>query len=184
MDRTGRIVIQCQYDDTKHFSEGLAAVKTNKKWGYINKSGLFMIDPNFDAVGVFKNGLASARVGSKWGIIDKKGNFVVEPLFKSAYSQGSSACVMNHNGKLGYRSGFEVAVYNKTEKALVWLPTVGPTIFIEGLTTIFIEDKWSFGRKGKWGYMDESGKMVIEPQFDYADRFYDGLARIGIRVDK
>ncbi len=28
----------------------------------------------------------------------------------------------------------------------------------------------------KWGYIDRTGKIVIKPQFDYANYFYEGLA--------
>jgi hypothetical protein len=30
----------------------------------------------------------------------------------------------------------------------------------------------------KYGFIDRSGKMVINPQFDYADSFSEGLARV------
>ena len=33
-------------------------------------------------------------------------------------------------------------------------------------------------QKGKWGYIDRSGRTVIEPRFDYAWDFSDGLARV------
>lgn len=33
---------------------------------------------------------------------------------------------------------------------------------------------------GKWGYIDKRGKIVIRPQFDYAEAFSEGLARIRI----
>jgi len=32
--------------------------------------------------------------------------------------------------------------------------------------------------KGKWGFIDETGRTVIAPQFDSADSFHDGLARV------
>jgi len=34
----------------------------------------------------------------------------------------------------------------------------------------------------KWGYIDKTGKMVIEPQFDIdiADDFHEGLARVRV----
>ena len=31
---------------------------------------------------------------------------------------------------------------------------------------------------GKWGYIDKSGKFVIDPQFDYAEGFSEGLAAV------
>lgn len=37
---------------------------------------------------------------------------------------------------------------------------------------------------GKWGYIDKRGKIVIRPQFDYAEGFSEGLARIRIGLVK
>ncbi len=34
------------------------------------------------------------------------------------------------------------------------------------------------GDDGKWGYMDRQGAIVIEPQFDRAREFADGLALV------
>lgn len=34
--------------------------------------------------------------------------------------------------------------------------------------------------KGRWGYADESGKIVIKAQFDAARPFADGLAQVGV----
>ncbi len=39
IDQLGKIAIKFQFDEAKSFSEGLAAVKSNGKWGYINKLG-------------------------------------------------------------------------------------------------------------------------------------------------
>ena len=37
-----------------------------------------------------------------------------------------------------------------------------------------------FPRKGKYGYRDKSGEFVIQPQFDYAGEFSEGLAVVGL----
>lgn len=29
-----------------------------------------------------------------------------------------------------------------------------------------------------WGYQDETGKMVIEPKYEYAEEFKEGLAKV------
>ncbi|HSP64398.1 MAG TPA: WG repeat-containing protein, partial [Pyrinomonadaceae bacterium] len=34
--------------------------------------------------------------------------------------------------------------------------------------------------KGKWGYIDDSGTVVIKPQFDDAKPFYEGLGRVRV----
>src|SRR5262249_46123290 len=39
-------------------------------------------------------------------------------------------------------------------------------------------------RPGQWGYIDKLGKMVISEQFDWAEPFLNGLARVGHRVHR
>jgi hypothetical protein len=39
---------------------------------------------------------------------------------------------------------------------------------------------YPFLRGGKWGYIDRSGTVVIEPGFDEAAEFLDGLARVKV----
>ena len=31
---------------------------------------------------------------------------------------------------------------------------------------------------GKWGYVDGTGKMIIEPQYNFCDLFVDGIAEV------
>ncbi|MHC4214380.1 MAG: WG repeat-containing protein [Planctomycetota bacterium] len=186
IDKTGQVVKRTQDEHKPKFSEGLAKVVIGEKWAYMDESGQIVIDPNFNEAGPFHRGLARVKVGDKWGLINKTGKYILKPEFDTVYHHSAGpAFIMNDNGKWGYRRGYIIAVYNETAKVLVWLPfDKVPQPFSEGLAAIFVEDKWSFGHDGKWGYIDESGKMAIVPQFDYADRFYEGLARIGISVDK
>jgi hypothetical protein len=37
---------------------------------------------------------------------------------------------------------------------------------------------------GKWGFIDKQGKLVINPQFDRAENFVDGLAPVRIGDEK
>jgi hypothetical protein len=36
---------------------------------------------------------------------------------------------------------------------------------------------------GKWGYIDRTGALNIQPQFDYAADFSDDLAQVAVEVD-
>ena len=87
------------------FSEGLAAMRLNDKWGYINPTGEIVIDFQFDTVvedlvdytyssqysenpgaEAFNNGLAKVHINGKWNIIDKQGNFLLDKLYDSIES--------------------------------------------------------------------------------------------------
>ena len=71
------------------FSEGLAAVKINGKWGFIDKSGQMVIQPQFatnyfSKPSYFSGGLALVWAGEKWGYIDMTGKYVWGPVPQKA----------------------------------------------------------------------------------------------------
>jgi hypothetical protein len=54
---TGKIVIPLKYDDAWLFMEGLASVKLNDKWGFIDKTGEIVVPFNYDFDYYFWEGL-------------------------------------------------------------------------------------------------------------------------------
>jgi hypothetical protein len=58
-----------KYDDYSSFSEGLAIVKKNRKYGFINIEGDEIVSCFYDTANSFKEGLASVEKDTKWGYI-------------------------------------------------------------------------------------------------------------------
>lgn len=87
------------------FMEGLAAVLSFNRIGFIDKKGKVVIAPEFRETTGFSDGLAAVKIiGSAgeyvWGYIDKSGKFVIEPQFKEAKSfLGGLATVRSADGK-------------------------------------------------------------------------------------
>lgn len=76
-DKTGKNLIPPQYDSAYFFSEGLAAVRYKRKWGFIDTKGQFVIPPQYDDVDKsFQKGIARVFVGQKAFCIGKTGNIV------------------------------------------------------------------------------------------------------------
>lgn len=67
------IAIVPQYQDAKPYSDGLAAVEINGKWGYIDNGGNRVIKPAFDEAQSFERNLALVSQGDKLLTIDKSG---------------------------------------------------------------------------------------------------------------
>jgi len=61
------------YDGAFSFSEGLAAVELNGKYGFIDKKGNLVIQPVYDNAYLFPEGLALVFLNGKRGYIDTKG---------------------------------------------------------------------------------------------------------------
>ena len=52
------VMIEPKYQDASYFSEGLAAVKQNDKWGYIDETGKTIIPFEYDYAFPFSEGVA------------------------------------------------------------------------------------------------------------------------------
>ena len=164
-------IVPCKYDAVYDYSEGLAAVELNGKWGYIDKTGKEVIPCQYDDTWGFEDGLAAVAIktsdGDQHGFIDKTGKVVV-PFGKYenltlGFSEGMAS--VDINGKWGFidTAGKEVIPgrYDWAED------------FREGLAVVVRDDKW--------GYIDQTGKEVIPCQFSgQALWFSEGLAAVGV----
>jgi len=167
------------------FSEGLAPVQVEEKWGYINQKGEIVIKPQFDAAFAFRDGLAHVAVeaklveergmwhrpiyelvkgrsllNAKWGYIDKKGTFVIQPHFADAARFSEGRAVVMQGRKCGY--------IDKTGKPVTPFIFDDGQDYSEGLAAVRMGDKW--------GFIDKPGKLVIRPQFSRAWPFAEGRA--------
>lgn len=107
-----RLDIAIMYENAMDFSEGLAAVKKDGKWGYINESGVTAIPFELDSCSVadaqkndcafsFRNGLAPVCKNGRFGIINKKGETVVDFIFMSIIQGENGVYLALKDGKWG-----------------------------------------------------------------------------------
>ena len=67
------MVIQPNYDAALSFTEDLAAVSIDGRWGFINADGDIIIDIKHDNVTPYDNGLSLVNLNETLSYIDKKG---------------------------------------------------------------------------------------------------------------
>ena len=103
--KDGVVVIPAKYDDAKDFSEGLARVKLNGKWGYIDKAGNEVIPFQYFCAKDFSEGLAAVEpnfvMNWEWGYIDKTGKTVIPFNYGCAYDFRNGKARVLLNGKWG-----------------------------------------------------------------------------------
>ena len=99
--REARVVIEYAYADARDFHEGLAAVKSNDAWGYIDNLGRVVVPfvHRIPEAGDFSEGLAF--VGDRFIDTDGKAAFE-DKTFEDArpFSQGLAA--VQSGGRWGY----------------------------------------------------------------------------------
>lgn len=80
------------YDQIDVFSEGLCAVRSNGKSGFIDGSGAVVIPLEYDEVYSFSEGLAAVRKDDHFGFIDTSGKLVIPLEYEkvSSFYEGSA----------------------------------------------------------------------------------------------
>ncbi len=137
------------------------------KYGYIDKNGKEIIPCTFDGAESFSEGYAVVYKDGKGGVIDKSGKQVVPYKYDmiSDFSEGL-AKIWTDDRLIGY--------INTKGKEVVPIKYLGrwSTDFSEGFAAVGVDS----GDSLKCGYIDKTGKVVIEPVYDLAGMFHDGRA--------
>jgi len=207
IDKSGRLVIPCQYEYAGDFHDGRACVTVGKADGIIDKSGRWIIEPGkYDGLGGGREGRCAFKKGGRWGFLDEGGNVVIPPVYQAAeistvpfFSEGL-CCVKDEAGdKVYIDRGGRVRIrlpnpewkgyYTKAER-----PSCDGRFFSEGLAAVQVYvssptplEEWadwrSVPRGYYYGYISKDGRMVIEPRFGSAGDFSEGLAAVTITDD-
>ena len=136
------------------FSDGLIAIRRDRKLGYMDVDGNIAIEPRFDQGGEFSEGLAPVQIEGHWVFIDKSGATKAElppdVIFAEPLSDGLSLATSaaQPDRKFGY-------IDKKGQWAVkpVW-DDANP--FHDGLAYVGI---W---RNGIVAYIDHKGKHIWE----------------------
>jgi hypothetical protein len=73
------------WNEALPFSEGLAAVKGDSGWAYIDDAGQIAIKGPYLQASSFSQGLAAVRIGDRWGYIDQSGRLALQALYLQAH---------------------------------------------------------------------------------------------------
>ena len=87
---TRNVIVPAKYDSIGSFNEGMAWVKLNGKYGFIDKTGKEVISLKYDFARAFSEGLAAVRLNGRWGFVDKTGgeNIPLEYDYVEDFSKG------------------------------------------------------------------------------------------------
>ena len=206
-DAAGLHPVDYTYERLGPFSGGLAAVKRQGKWGYVDQAGKVVIPFLYDEATPFDAGWASVRRNGRYWVIDKAGTElkVRRPLAQlSRFSGGLAAAKAKSGGPWGYVDWTGAFVikpqFDKADDFSNGLAAValnGTWFYVTPAGTValvtpyyraypFTEDGLALVqdvRHGRYGYIRQDGRVVIPPQYPEARPFSQGLApvRVGDR---
>jgi hypothetical protein len=208
IDAKGKVVLPANYDHAEDFQEnGLAIVGLMDKSGVINAKGYFIVQPKYDTINPFSEGRAVVNDSQGFKVIDESGKEITEKAYSiivGEYKEGRVRAVetdehgqylygyLNKRGKevipITYQNASDFVhgkavvktkedrfqLINLTGKVIASYPYAYVGNYGEGLLT------FKKNNEGKIGFLDEQGKIVIEPQFSTGDSFIEGRAIVSI----
>lgn len=155
----GEWIIGPQFEYAEPFSEGLAVVRVDGMYGYIDMTGNVVIEARYQGAGRFSYGLASVYRFGKYGYIDKKGKAVTAFKYDYAEPFREGLAVVSRHGKTAY-----IGLDGKTVVPFM-LDAGNP--FSYGLAEVRID--------GVTKYVDKTGNFYAD-RSEYM-RKYSGFAR-------
>lgn len=202
----GEIVVPTRYQEAQDFTDGLASVYNGDKWGFINTDGKVAIDFRFDVVESFYNGRATFGQwgGEKMyhGMIDKTGTIIFPAKYESTFFFDPRFADLSYvmaGGKYGFinKAGQIVIkpIYDEVmptyENGIFWVKSAGKFFLIntKGVQVggafeecdHFSEGLAAVGLNGKYGFVDNTGKLVITPRFSgIRESFKNGYALVNL----
>ncbi len=152
------------------FPENFNLYPGNWLYGFINKKGQWAIAPTLESATTFDNELSVVKKNGDSFFMNTKGEFISK-FSEYAKSYPASSCSEGYAmfetskgsyfiGHQGKRLGNRLFQYA--------LP------FSEGMAAIQIKDRW--------GFIDTTGKIVIEPKFYGPSKFKEGMAPVSMEV--
>ncbi len=133
--------------------EFLYPIIENGKWGFIDSTGHVIIEPRYARVMEFRNHVSWVLGDSGWTLIDRRGH-LVSGSFDSviALPHPDDVRLTEDNRSMHFRP--------------VW------TIEYRHGGTY----SYPMKKGGRWGLIDDHGRMVLPPHFEETGRWADGLA--------
>jgi len=135
------------------------------KWGFVDtRTNKRIIEAKYDEVQDFNKGIASVSVAGRAGLIDTLGNVLLPLEFAKVIMIGDRLVMVSKMG-------------NKFALATANGQTLSQEIYddMQGVSSGFIPAK----KGDKWGYLDKQGKAICSFEFDQAEAFHEGHAKVG-----
>lgn len=168
VDPSGQLALSVSAQDGRLFHEGLAAVRQDGLYGYMDREGNVTIPCRYVWAGDFSGGRAVvSKADGQWAVIDPTGRELASKPYINDFSEGYAW--FEEGGKYGFLDA----------NGNVAVPAVYDLVgdFSEGLAWAGKAD----GNGYRYGFINPAGTLVIPMNYDYAGYrvfFSEGLAQV------
>ncbi|KXZ39756.1 WG containing repeat-containing protein [Alkalithermobacter thermoalcaliphilus JW-YL-7 = DSM 7308] len=170
IDMYGNYVVYPRYNFIDEFREKRAIVVKDSSFRIIDTDGIEITQKDYSYISAFSNNRALFREGYLYGYLDLYGNEVIPAKYKDATDFREDKAVVNVDDNLYYLIGIDGDIINTYRYYFVGE--------IRNNLLVFRPDIDS-----KFGYIDESGNVIIPPKYTFAKSFEFDRAIVDISED-
>jgi hypothetical protein len=171
---------------TKHrFGYYRFQIENSEKWGIINTSCEIIVKNKYQNIGALSKNLFEVQKNDKWGIVDIEEKLLLD--FKASNIHGTfinnyviaklddAYYKINQNGELIENLGITHILRPASNSYWSKNNSERRKVLLNGIERAETNEFYPFDEiteyKGKWGIIDLSGELLIEPKYDYIDFF-------------
>ena len=144
------------------FSEGLASVQRDGKYGFINQQGKEVIPCQYDFASSFSEGLAYVEKEGKYGFVDQTGKEVIPCHYNDADDFREGFARVRKSNQYGF--------VDQTGEEIIPCQYDEASSFKEGFARV---------KKGNlYGFINQQGIEVIPCQYNYDSLVNEGFALV------
>jgi hypothetical protein len=163
IDREGKTVLSGRFTWMSSLNGGMAAaLAPNEGWGLIKPDGSWAVPPKFDWIGNLEKGLVAYGDcgGKRW-----------QPWF--AGKQNCRYGYINRLGEVAIPAQFTFVGTFSEDRAIVSFSEYSDII-----TDSENKQYSSIGKTATFGYIDRTGRLIIDPIYEEATDFNGGVAAV------
>lgn len=140
----------------------------NGKTGFRDLDGNIAVKAIYESAEMFSEGYSAVEVNKKWGLINEKGEYIIKPQYDFLGGVHNGLISFSQNDKDGFLdTQGDVAI----EPNFHWAGE-----FSEGLCAVSLD--WRTDDPRLYGYIDRTGKLVIDYKYQYAMKFENGKGKV------
>ncbi|MBK9143176.1 MAG: WG repeat-containing protein [Candidatus Melainabacteria bacterium] len=175
IDTSGRTVIKPRFEEAGSFEGELAPAKEGGKFGFIDRTGKWQIKPEYDMVWEgFRDGTAVvgrdvSPIPNSFADVTRFGDGYIITRKKGASDDFDESTTPLEPGYFAYPD-LKFALLTREGKTLCKFEYEQIGRLADGLRSAKVD--------GSFGYIDNSGNLVIKPQYKWANDFSEGVALV------
>jgi hypothetical protein len=204
-DTSGKLLSSFIFDEIRMVkkpiktNEQIIAVRINKLWGFLSKTGKLIVTPQFESISSWNNESFVVKNSNHYGFYNADGEKIYDTFYDDIKFIHEQLLAVKINGKYSFGE--------PNSNKILFEPRFDEVnIFSEDLIAVSINTKWGFATKkgglaipciykqaqpfhegracvkvfDKWGFIDKTGTMIINPKYDIPGNFDKGKVSLPV----